>query len=240
MNKEDVFYNVKLSIDFYFREVFCKKYGFYEIKTKKIQKAIKNKKYQLEDGILLTDGNGNASLNVYVKSGEEVVNDFIFDCNTNTICFTKSLSNIEIEYNVLNVDIVDAYPEDKSDDFGRQMIAISTDDIYSRPFDVTGKIHRWYLPFYIDMFLFSRVVRNRISNAIGVMFKDVSIPVIDFIDNGIINKDGTFNSDFSFKKNAVSYIDKFGNIKIESNDLESIDKKKMYSCTLSGEICIIF
>ena len=32
MNKEDVFYNVKLSIDFYFREVFCKKYGFYETK----------------------------------------------------------------------------------------------------------------------------------------------------------------------------------------------------------------
>ena len=37
MNKEDVFYNVKLSIDFYFREVFCKKYGFYETKIKKIQ-----------------------------------------------------------------------------------------------------------------------------------------------------------------------------------------------------------
>ena len=72
------------------------------------------------------------------------------------------------------------------------------------------------------------------------MFKDISMPVIDFIDNGIINKDGTFNSDFSFKKNAVSYIDNFGSIKIESNDLESLDKKKMYSCTLSGEICIIF
>lgn len=240
MNKEDVFYNVKLSIDFYLREVFCKKYGFYETKTKNIQKAIKNKKYQLEDNILLTDGNGNARLNVSVKSGEEYVNDFVFDCNTSTICFTKSLSNVEIEYNVLNVDIVDAYPEDKSDNFERQMISISTDDIYSRPFDVTGKIHRWYLPFYIDMFLFSRVVRNRISNAIGIMFKDVSMPVIDFIDNGIINKDGTFNSDFSFKKNAVSYIDNFGSIKIESNDLESLDKKKMYSCTLSGEICIIF
>lgn len=240
MNKEDVFYNLKLSIDFYFREVFCKKYGFYETKTKKIQKAIKNKKYQLEDNILLTDGNGNASLNVSVKSGEEYVNDFVFDCNTGTICFTKSLSNVEIEYNVLNVDIVDAYPEDKSDNFERQMISISTDDIYSRPFDVTGKIHRWYLPFYIDMFLFSRVVRNRISNAIGVMFKDISMPVIDFINNGIVNKDGTFNSDFSFKKNAVSYIDNFGSIKIESNDLESLDKKKMYSCTLSGEICIIF
>lgn len=240
MNKEDVFYNVKLSIDFYFREVFCKKYGFYDTKIKKVQKAIKNKKYQLDDGILLTDGDGNAKLNISVKSGEDAIDDFVFDCNSNTIYFTKSLSNIEIEYNVLNVDIVDAYPEDKSDDFERQMIAISTDDIYSRPFDVTGKIHRWYLPFYIDMFLFNRVIRNRISNAIGVMFKNISIPIIDFSENGIINKDGTFNGDFSFDKNAVSYIDKFGSIKIESNDLESLDKKKMYSCTLSGEMCVIF
>lgn len=240
MNKEDVFYNVKLSIDFYFREVFCKKYGFYETKIKKIQRVIKNKKYKLDDGILLTDGDGKAELNIYVKSGDDNILDFCFDINSNSIYFTKSISNIEISYNVINVDIVDAYPEDKSDDFLRQMIAISTDDIYSRPFDVSGKIHRWYIPFYIDMFLFNRVIRNRISNAIGVMFKSISIPIIDFSENGIINKDGTFNSDFSFDKNAVSYIDKFGSIKIESNDLESLDKKKMYSCTLSGEICVIF
>ena len=240
MNKEDVFYNIKLSIDFYFREVFCKKYGFYETKVKKIQKAIKNKKYQLDDDILLTDGNGNAELNIYIKSGEELVSDFEFDCNTNSIYFTKSISNVEITYNVLSVDVVDAFPEDKSDDFARQMIAISADDIYSRPFDVTGKIHRWYLPFYVDMFLFSRVLRNRISNAVGVMFKNISIPIIDFVENGIIKKDGTFNKEFSFEKNAVSYIDKFGNLKIESNDLESFDKKKMYSCTLYGEISVNF
>jgi hypothetical protein len=240
MNKEDVFYNVRLSIDFYFREVFCKKYGFYDTKIKKIQRAIKNKKYQLEDGILLTDGNGNAELNIYVKSGDEIVSDFCFDFNTNSIYFTESISNISITYNVINVDIVDAYPEDKSDDFLRQMIAISTDDVYSRPFDVSGKIHKWYIPFYIDMFLFNRVIRNRISNAISVMFKSIIIPIIDFSENGIIKKDGTFNKDFSFKKNAVSYIDKFGDLKIESNDLESFDKKKMYSCTVSGEISIIF
>jgi hypothetical protein len=72
------------------------------------------------------------------------------------------------------------------------------------------------------------------------MFKSIIIPIIDFSENGIIKKDGTFNKDFSFKKNAVSYIDKFGDLKIESNDLESFDKKKMYSCTVSGEISIIF
>lgn len=240
MKREDVFYNIKLSIDFYFREVFCKKYGLYETKTKKIQSVIKNKKYQLDGEVLLTDGNGNAELNIYIKSGNEVVENFVFDCVNNTLCFTESMQNVEIEYNVLAVDIVDAYPEDKSDDFEKQMIAISTDDIYSRPFDVVGSVHRWYLPFYIDMFLFSRVLRNRISNASAIMFKSISIPIIDFNNNGIINKDGTFNKEFSFDKNAISYIDKFGNIKIESNDLESLDKKKMYSCTVSGEISVNF
>jgi hypothetical protein len=96
------------------------------------------------------------------------------------------------------------------------------------------------MPFYIDMFLFSRVLRNRISNAVGIMFKNIKMPIIDFVENGIIKKDGTFNKEFSFEKNSVSYIDKFGNLKIESNDLESFDKKKMYSCTVSGEILIIF
>jgi hypothetical protein len=240
MNREDVLYNIRLSLDFYFKEVFCKKYGFYETKIKKIQRAIKNKKYQLEEGVFLTDGNGNAELNIYVKSEGEPVGDFVFDFATNSIYFTKSISNIEIEYNVINVDVVDAYPFDKSDDFVKQMIAISMDDIYCKPFEVSGNIHRWEIPFYIDLFLFNKVIRNRISCAIGVMFKSISIPIIDFINNGIINKDGTFNYNFSFEKNSVSKIDKFGSIKIESNDMESLDKKKMYGCTVRGEIVVNF
>lgn len=240
MKREDVFYNIKLSFDFYFREVFCKKYGFYDVKEKKFQRVVKNKKYQLEEGVLFTDGNGNAELNVYVTQGSNSTSDFVFDCINNTISFNRSMSDITIIYNTINVDIVDSYPYGKSDDFERQMIAITMSDFYSKPFDVVCKIHRWTIPFYVDMFLFSRVIRNRISGAVGIMLKSVSIPIIDFINNGIINKDGTFNSEFSFEKNAVSYIDKFGNLSIESNDLESLDKKKMYSCTVSGDISVNF
>lgn len=240
MNKEDVIYNIRLSFDFYFREVFCKKYGFYETKEKKIQKVLKNKKYKLEEGILLTDGNGNAEPNIYVSSDSNSNSDFVFDYASNSIYFTSQKQNVTITYNVINVDIVDSYPYDKSDDFEKQMIAISFDNIYCKPFDVCGKIQRWEIPFYIDLFLFNKVIRDRISCAIGVMLKSVSIPIIDFINNGIINKDGSFNYDFSFEKNSISYVDKFGDIKIDSTDMESLDKKKMYSCTVEGEIVVNF
>lgn len=240
MNREDVLYNLRLSLDFYFKEVFCKKYGFYETKEKKIQRVFKNKKYQLEEGIMLTDGDGNASLNIYIESDSNSSSDFEYDYLSNSVYFNSNKQNVTIRYNVINVDIVDAYPYDKSDDFERQMIAISFDNIYCKPFDVCGKIQRWEIPFYIDLFLFNKVIRNKISCAIGVMLKSVSIPIIDFVNNGIINKDGTFNKDFSFERNSVSKIDKFGNLKIESRDMESLDKKKMYSCTVEGEMIVNF
>ena len=240
MKREDVIYNIKLSFDFYFREVFCKKYGFFEQKEKSFQRVAKNKKYQLDDGILLTDGNGNCDINIEVKSNDEVITDYIYNANTNTICFNKSLQKVVIKYNVISVDVVDYYPEDKSDDFEKQMIAISMNDFYTKPFDVVGRIHKWEIPFYVDMFLFSRVIRNRIASSLSIMFKSISMPIIDFINNGIINDDGTINKEFSFEKNSVSHIDKFGNISLESMDLESLDKKKMYSCSLFGIITVNF
>lgn len=240
MKREDVFYNLELSFHFYFKEVFCKKYGFYDSKEKKIQRVVKNKKYQLEDGIFLTDGNGNAELNVYVSTESNSNCDYKYNFSDNTISFSSSKSNVTIRYNVINVDIVSSYPYGKSDDFERQMIAITIDNFYSKPFDVTGKIHRWNVPFIVDMFLFNRTIRNKIGSAAGIMFKSISMPIIDFANNGIINKDGTFNKDFSFKNNAVAYIDKFGNISIESRDMESLDKKKMYSCSVFGDISVNF
>lgn len=240
MNREDVIYNIKLSFDFYIREIFCKKYGLYKVIDKKYQSVIKNKKYKLEDNVLLLDDEFSTKNTFEITSNGESVFDYVYNANDGTISFNNAHKNVCIKYNVLDIDIVDEYPDGDSNDFANQVISISINDFFTSNFDVVNHIKKWRIPFYIDAFLFSRVLRNKISSSLAVMFNSISIPIFDFINNGPVNIDGTINSDFSFFNSKVSSVDRFGDISVSANDMESFDKKKMYSCTLSGVITVNF
>lgn len=245
MNREDVIYNVNMSMIFYLKEYFCKKYNFFNTESKTIASAIKNKKYSITDSFFTTDGNGNPSSNVsLLVGGADFSNssssyEFLYEDDTLFVKFLNTTKNINISYNSPSVNILDAYPDENAPDFSKQMIVFESYDFYSRPFEVGSNRQYWNIPFSVSFFSFSPVIRYKVSGALSTLFKNFSVPLIDFSDNRIII-DGKLNKNFLVEEIKSSDINDFGNIDVQCSDIESQDKKKMYTVSVSGNIKIIF
>ena len=242
MRKEDVYYNLMMSFNFYMKEMFCVKNGLIESKNKKIASATKNKKYQLDENIIYTDGEGNAKSSVIVYAGgEEISNsNYVVNYIECTIIFKKTTKDVLIEYNTASVDIVDAFPEDKSDDFAKQMIAISFEDSSLKPFELGTYRQYWKYYFYVDFICYNKVVRDRLSHSFAVGIKNYGVPLFDFSQDNILNQDGTLNEEFKLLEKSYYNMNYFEDLKIEKLNLESLDKKRMYDSCVSGTLTLVF
>jgi hypothetical protein len=241
MNKEDVIYNLEMSIFFYLKETFAIKYNLFSNDSLKINKTIKNKEYQLPTNILVTDGNYNPQELEVLMNGEILdKSNYFINYNTKTIKFNDYFNIIEVKYKILDIDLISEYPDSESSSFEKQIIAVEISDYHTSPFEIGGTRQYWKIRFYIDLFCFSHVMRKLFGNTLSVCFKNYGVPLINFKENNIVLTNGNLNTEFSLSNYEEVRVTDFGNILVESLNMESQEKKKMYNSCVSGTITLAF
>ena len=241
MNEYDVLYNAKMSFIYYFKEVFLKKVGYFYSKNKSILSVTKNKKYDIEENIIHSDeyGNPKNGLKIYFDKTLVPEESYSFNYIENKVKFLESYKNITIEYKIPAIDIIDAYPDIESNTFEKPIMSFEIEDFTSSPFEIGSRKRYWSGNLFIDCFCTNDTMRERLRGAITFELANQNIPLVDFLNNSLINGDGSLNEDFVYFPCKHEIYD-LKRISAENYDMSSLNKKKCSVCSISTNFTLIF
>lgn len=241
MNEYDVMYNAKMSFVHYIKEIFLKKVKYITIKNKNILSVTSGKSYEIESDIVNTDEYGDAKNMISVTSNNEDVSDSEFEFNylTNKITFLDSFKNVNVMYKKYLINVIDAYPNIENTSFDSPIISVELEDFASSPFEIGTRRKYWNGNIFIDCFCINDAMRERIRGALTFELANRNIPVYDFVNNSLLNIDGTLNKDFMFSNSETEIYD-ITRISAENYDMNSLNKKKMSVCSISANFNLIF
>ena len=241
MNEYDVMYNAKMSFVHYIKEVFLKKVKYITTKNKSILSVTSGKSYELEPDIINTDDYGNAKNMISVTANNEDVSDSEFEFNylTNKITFSDSFKNVKVTYKKYSINVIDAYPNMENTSFDSPIISVELEDFSSSPFEIGSRRHYWNGNVFIDCFCTNDAMRERLRGALTFELANRNVPVYDFVNNSLLNIDGTLNKDFVFNPSETEIYD-ITRISAENYDMNSLNKKKMSVCSISANFNLIF